>query len=70
MSKSFYDRVRQPIADLNATLTQSRVVADGITRTCQPARRPFVLYSIRGDFLGRFGSLETITVAAKTREAY
>jgi hypothetical protein len=67
---SFYNRFREPLLDLNATLKNCTVVADRLTRTCQISRKPFVLYSKHGEFIARYGSLETATAAARQREEW
>jgi hypothetical protein len=66
---TFYDRVRQPLADLNHTLTACRVSANALTRDCQTSRRPFMLHTLRGDFISRFASLDTATAAARRYDA-
>jgi hypothetical protein len=66
---NIYDRTRQPLAELNATLTHAHAAVDTLTRRCGIARRPYVLWSRRGDLIARYGSLEAMTTAARRYDA-
>jgi hypothetical protein len=68
MTRNIYERTRQPLAELNATLAHSCASVDNLTRKTRTARLPFVLWSRRGDFIARYGSLETLAAAARRRE--
>jgi hypothetical protein len=67
---SIYARTRQPVAELNATLTTCFATVKALNGKFETSRRPFVLYSRRGDFLARYATLETLTAAAQRREGW
>jgi hypothetical protein len=67
---SLYDRARQPVADLNATLTSCFASVNRLNSKFQTTRRPFVLWSRHGEYVARYSTLEALTAAARQREEW
>lgn len=68
---NIFDRYRDRVAALNAGLKACRVVIQPSTADYHAdARKPFALYSRRGDYIARYLTIEAAEKAARRYETY
>lgn len=63
---NIFDRYRDRVEALNQSLKRYRLAIQPSTADYSAdARKPFALYSCRGDYIARYGSIERAEMAAR-----